>query len=51
MEVVAPYFGDPPPPGGQPGMPYPGLWDYEVLQSIQLQYVVHQSVCLNYCIP
>ena len=30
MRLVAPYYGDLAPPGGQPGEPYSNLWDYEV---------------------
>lgn len=29
MTVDAPFFNDPPSPGGIPGKPFPGLWDYE----------------------
>lgn len=27
--VDAPFFNDPPSPGGMRGKPFPGLWDYE----------------------
>ena len=29
IQVTAPFFGDPPNPGGEPGQPFPQLWDYE----------------------
>ena len=28
VEVDAPFFNDPPNPGGKPGEPFPQLWDY-----------------------
>lgn len=33
MEVSAPFFNDPPAPPGPPGQPFPGLWDYEGVQT------------------
>ena len=30
--MKAPFFNDPPNPGGPPGEPFPGLWDYEGIQ-------------------
>ena len=30
--VVAPYFGDPAPPGGKYGRPYTHLWNYEAVE-------------------
>ncbi|XP_023341863.1 UPF0462 protein C4orf33 homolog isoform X4 [Eurytemora carolleeae] len=32
VRLVAPYYGDLAPPGGQPGEPYSNLWDYEVVE-------------------
>lgn len=29
IRVDAPFFNDPGNPGGQPGQPFDGLWDYE----------------------
>lgn len=29
IEVCGPFFSDPAAPAGQPGQPFPGLWDYE----------------------
>uniref|UniRef100_A0A8D0H7E4 Chromosome 4 open reading frame 33 n=1 Tax=Sphenodon punctatus TaxID=8508 RepID=A0A8D0H7E4_SPHPU len=36
MEVGAPFFNDPPAPPGQPGKPFNGLWDYEVVEAFFL---------------
>ncbi|XP_068227156.1 uncharacterized protein [Palaemon carinicauda] len=36
MNVSAPFFNDPAPPGGEPGKPYYGLWDYEVVEMFFL---------------
>ncbi|XP_072526465.1 UPF0462 protein C4orf33 homolog [Salminus brasiliensis] len=36
MEVSAPFFNDPPAPPGPAGEPFPGLWDYEVVESFFL---------------
>ena len=29
LQIEAPFFNDPPNPGGAPGEPFDGLWDYE----------------------
>ncbi|KAM9857286.1 UPF0462 protein C4orf33 homolog isoform 2-T2 [Aulostomus maculatus] len=36
MLVSAPFFDDPEAPAGTPGLPFPGLWDYEVVESFFL---------------
>ncbi|XP_052076776.1 uncharacterized protein LOC127714777 [Mytilus californianus] len=36
MSVDAPFFNDPANPGGTPGQPFPGLWDYEVAEAFFL---------------
>ncbi|XP_063416069.1 UPF0462 protein C4orf33-like [Mytilus trossulus] len=36
MTVDAPFFNDPANPGGTPGQPFPGLWDYEVAEAFFL---------------
>ncbi|XP_077983894.1 UPF0462 protein C4orf33 homolog [Glandiceps talaboti] len=36
MEVAAPFFNDPPAPKGEPGKPFPQLWDYEVVEAFFL---------------
>lgn len=43
IRVDAPFFNDPGNPGGEPGQPFNGLWDYEVVEAFFLndnnQYV------------
>lgn len=36
ISITAPYFGDPAPPGGNPGEGYFKLWDYEVVEAFFL---------------
>lgn len=36
IRVKAPFFNDPGNPGGQPGEPFNGLWDYEVVEAFFL---------------
>ncbi|XP_064084860.1 uncharacterized protein LOC135200292 isoform X1 [Macrobrachium nipponense] len=36
MNVTAPFFNDPRPPNGREGMPYYGLWEYEVVEMFFL---------------
>lgn len=36
LSVSAPFYDDPPPPGGLPGQAYFGLWDYEVVEAFFL---------------
>ncbi|XP_050415461.1 UPF0462 protein C4orf33 homolog [Patella vulgata] len=36
LSVYAPYFGDPPAPDGPSGLPFPQLWDYEVVELFLL---------------
>ena len=43
MNITAPFFNDPPPPGGVPGQPYYGLWDYEGKPN----YVVPHTLARN----
>ncbi|KAK4291429.1 hypothetical protein Pmani_035741, partial [Petrolisthes manimaculis] len=43
LDIVAPFFNDPPQPDSPPGQPFFGLWDYEVVEAFflndQNQYV------------
>merc|ERR1712018_729966 len=32
INIEAPFYDDPAPPGGKPGEAYFGLWDYEVVE-------------------
>nr|XP_022320679.1 UPF0462 protein C4orf33 homolog [Crassostrea virginica] len=36
ITVNAPFFNDPKNPGGQPGQPFDGLWEYEVVEAFFL---------------
>lgn len=36
IHVEAPFFNDPPNPGGTPGQPFPHLYDYEVVEAFFL---------------
>lgn len=36
VQVDAPFFNSPPAPAGPPGQPFPGLWDYEVVEAFFL---------------
>ncbi|XP_063776421.1 UPF0462 protein C4orf33 homolog isoform X3 [Pseudophryne corroboree] len=36
MDVIAPFFNDPPAPSGPAGEPFDGLWDYEVVEAFFL---------------
>ena len=36
ISVSAPFYADPPPPGGQQGQAYFGLWEYEVVEAFFL---------------
>ncbi|KAM9399069.1 UPF0462 protein C4orf33 homolog isoform 1-T1 [Salvelinus alpinus] len=43
MQVSAPFFNNPPGPSGPPGQPFPGLWNYEVVEAFFLD-----STTVNY---
>jgi hypothetical protein len=36
LRILAPYYGDPPPPGGKVGEAYFKLWEYEVVEAFFL---------------
>ncbi|CAG5118210.1 unnamed protein product [Candidula unifasciata] len=36
ITVLAPFFNSPPKPNGPAGQPFPGLWDYEVVEAFFL---------------
>ncbi|XP_055061799.2 UPF0462 protein C4orf33 homolog [Misgurnus anguillicaudatus] len=48
MHVTAPFFNDPPAPAGPPG-PFPGLWDYEVVESFFLNSNTEQYLEVEVC--
>lgn len=49
MEVQAPFFNDPPAPAGAPGEPFPGLWDYEVVEAFFLNSTTEQYLEVEVC--
>ncbi|XP_073699132.1 UPF0462 protein C4orf33 homolog isoform X1 [Garra rufa] len=49
MQVNAPFFNDPPAPAGPPGEPFPGLWDYEVVESFFLNNNTEQYLEVELC--
>ncbi|MCJ8750299.1 hypothetical protein PDJAM_G00261090 [Pangasius djambal] len=49
MEVCAPFFNDPAAPPGPPGQPFPGLWDYEVVESFFLNSSSEQYLEVEVC--
>uniref|UniRef100_A0A8C1EYS6 Chromosome 4 open reading frame 33 n=2 Tax=Cyprinus carpio TaxID=7962 RepID=A0A8C1EYS6_CYPCA len=49
MQVTAPFFNHPPAPAGPPGEPFPGLWDYEVVESFFLNNNTEQYLEVEVC--
>ncbi|XP_014341186.1 UPF0462 protein C4orf33 homolog [Latimeria chalumnae] len=49
MEVHAPFFNDPSAPPGEPGKPFNGLWDYEVVESFFLNNNTEEYVEVELC--
>uniref|UniRef100_A0A8C6VEK6 Chromosome 4 open reading frame 33 n=1 Tax=Naja naja TaxID=35670 RepID=A0A8C6VEK6_NAJNA len=49
MELNAPFFNDPPAPPGEPGKPFNGLWDYEVVEAFFLNYQTQQYLEVELC--
>ncbi|KAM4603758.1 UPF0462 protein C4orf33 homolog [Polymixia lowei] len=49
MEVFAPFFNDPAAPAGPPGQPFPGLWDYEVVESFFLDSTTENYLEVEIC--
>ncbi|XP_068798169.1 UPF0462 protein C4orf33 homolog isoform X2 [Struthio camelus] len=49
MEVSAPFFNDPPAPLGEPGKPFSGLWDYEVVEAFFLSDRTEQYLEVELC--
>ncbi|XP_031965672.1 UPF0462 protein C4orf33 homolog [Corvus moneduloides] len=49
MEVHAPFFNDPPAPPGEPGKPFGGLWDYEVVEAFFLNDRTEQYLEVELC--
>ncbi|XP_018415796.1 PREDICTED: UPF0462 protein C4orf33 homolog [Nanorana parkeri] len=49
MDVTAPFFNDPAAPPGPPGKPFPGLWDYEVVEAFFLNHEKEQYLEVELC--
>ncbi|XP_042715967.1 UPF0462 protein C4orf33 homolog isoform X2 [Chrysemys picta bellii] len=49
MEVSAPFFNDPPAPLGEPGKPFSGLWDYEVVEAFFLSETTKRYLEVELC--
>ncbi|XP_028833771.1 UPF0462 protein C4orf33 homolog [Denticeps clupeoides] len=49
MAVSAPFFSDPAAPSGPPGQPFPGLWDYEVVESFFLNSTNEKYLEVELC--
>ncbi|XP_053559634.1 UPF0462 protein C4orf33 homolog isoform X2 [Bombina bombina] len=49
MDVRAPFFNDPPAPPGPSGQPFPGLWDYEVVEAFFLNGQTGQYLEVEIC--
>ncbi|KAJ8354395.1 hypothetical protein SKAU_G00219620 [Synaphobranchus kaupii] len=49
MEVSAPFFNDPAAPNGPPGQAFPGLWDYEVVESFFLDSMTEKYLEVEVC--
>ncbi|XP_054845463.1 UPF0462 protein C4orf33 homolog [Eublepharis macularius] len=49
MEVNSLFFDDPPAPPGEPGKPFDGLWDYEVVESFFLNSTTSNYLEVELC--
>lgn len=49
MEVSGPFFNDPAAPAGLPSQPFPGLWDYEVVESFFLDSTTENYLEVELC--
>lgn len=49
MEVSGPFFNDPAAPAGPAGQPFPGLWDYEVVESFFLNSATEKYLEVEVC--
>ncbi|XP_042337826.1 UPF0462 protein C4orf33 homolog [Plectropomus leopardus] len=49
VQISAPFFNDPAAPAGPPGVPFPGLWDYEVVESFFLDSTTENYLELEFC--
>ncbi|EMP36382.1 UPF0462 protein C4orf33 like protein [Chelonia mydas] len=49
MEVSALFFNDPPAPLVEPGKPFNGLWDYEVVEAFFLSETTKRYLEVELC--
>uniref|UniRef100_A0A803TGX4 Uncharacterized protein n=1 Tax=Anolis carolinensis TaxID=28377 RepID=A0A803TGX4_ANOCA len=49
MELDSLFFDDPPAPPGEPGKPFDGLWDYEVVESFFLNSATRNYLEVELC--
>ncbi|XP_027874291.1 UPF0462 protein C4orf33 homolog isoform X1 [Xiphophorus couchianus] len=49
MEVSGPFFNDPESPAGEPGIAFPGLWNYEVVESFFLDSTKQNYLEVELC--
>ncbi|XP_068607364.1 UPF0462 protein C4orf33 homolog [Brachionichthys hirsutus] len=49
MEAFGPFFNDPAAPPGAPSTPFPGLWDYEVVESFFLDSTTENYLEVELC--
>uniref|UniRef100_A0A8C6WEH4 Chromosome 4 open reading frame 33 n=1 Tax=Neogobius melanostomus TaxID=47308 RepID=A0A8C6WEH4_9GOBI len=49
MQVFGPFFNDPAAPPGPPGHAFPGLWDYEVVESFFLDSTTENYLEVEVC--
>ncbi|XP_047435416.1 UPF0462 protein C4orf33 homolog isoform X2 [Mugil cephalus] len=49
IEVFGPFFNDPAVPAGPPSQPFPGLWDYEVVESFFLDSATENYLEVEFC--
>ncbi|XP_043917605.1 UPF0462 protein C4orf33 homolog isoform X2 [Protopterus annectens] len=49
MQVDAPFFDDPSAPPGEPGKPFDGLWEFEVVEAFFLNDTTQQYLEVELC--
>ncbi|XP_034753730.1 UPF0462 protein C4orf33 homolog isoform X1 [Etheostoma cragini] len=49
IEIFGPFFNDPAAPAGPPSLPFPGLWDYEVVESFFLDSSTENYLEVEFC--
>ncbi|XP_062420686.1 UPF0462 protein C4orf33 homolog isoform X1 [Pungitius pungitius] len=49
IEMFGPFFNDPAAPAGPPSQPFPGLWDYEVVESFFLDSTTENYLEVEFC--